>query len=257
MLLHPFWSGRELRRWTQSSKETPEVAWENSAVSEQLARAGRAARRGGMMWLSGAVGRRMHTLPSEALGSWILRPWLWFGVKGLAPGCWTLVQQCGTSIACVRPFLISVLTWCVMFWRQWFCTDALRWWVKCSDIYIFPQAPWNIVFLYFLGEKEESGNCVGGCCFDWRTQALKIINLGVLPGIFCLFFFNSELVSASLQAGRKIKCKTCPMLLSQEQCWVSGECGLRAAAFPVVAWGSSIPKCVLSCMRAQSSYLKQ
>lgn len=39
---------RELRLWTQSSEETPEVAWENAVVSEQLARAGRAARRGGM-----------------------------------------------------------------------------------------------------------------------------------------------------------------------------------------------------------------
>lgn len=59
-----------MRLWTQSSKETPEVVWENSAVSEQLARAGRAARRGGM-WLSEAVtvGRRLHTLTSEALGA--------------------------------------------------------------------------------------------------------------------------------------------------------------------------------------------
>lgn len=188
MLLHPFWSGRELRLRTQSSEETPEVAWENAVVSEQLVRAGRAARWGGM-WLSEAVGRRVHTLTSKALGSRILCSWLWFGVKGSAPGCWPpRPSRVAGAVACVRPFLISVLTWCVIFWRRWFYEDALGWWVKCW--YIFPQAPWSIIFLYFLGEKEESGNCVGGCCFDWCTHALKMTNLGVLAGIFCLFFLT-------------------------------------------------------------------
>lgn len=204
----------------------------------------------------------------EGCTHWPVRLW---GAGSSVPGfdlvwkVWLQAAELWSSsvaraVACVRPFLISVLTWCVMFWRQWFYTDALRWWVKCSDIYILPQAPRSIVFLYFLGEKEESGKCAGGCCFDWCTQALKIINLGGLPEIFCLFFFNSlssQLLCRQVEKCRKMKCKMWPLPLSQQQCWVSGECGLRAAAFPVVAWGSSIPKCVLSCMRAQSSYLKQ
>lgn len=64
-----------MRLLTQSSEETPEVDWVNAAMSEQLERAGRAGRLAGMR-LSEAVGRRMHVLAGEALGSWILCFWV-------------------------------------------------------------------------------------------------------------------------------------------------------------------------------------
>lgn len=98
----------------------------------------------------------------------------------------------------------------------------------------------NPTVLFSYEEKEVSGNCVGGCCFDWCAQALTVINL-LVWGILLVFF--SSLSSSGLLCMwvEKWRHKTTDPVFDQMHVNASipGEVLSVKGAW---AWGYSIPK---------------